>query len=410
MQVLHLHDLRGADSGPSVSADEVNEASRVLAEVRRRGDEVLLERMGTGRLRVPEAALQQAASDLAPELRRAVRYAVGGLRRFADRQKRALREFRVRRKGLMMGQRLMPVGRVGILVRTEPHPAVSSLLTAAVFASVAGVRDIAVAVGHECPLVLAACHAAGVHEVYRLHGAEAVAAFTYGTASVKPVDMLVGHGAPSVVAAKFLVHGEVGLDALRGPGDLLVVADNGADVQALAADLLTHAETEPEGRLWLVTLSIPVAAGVEEAATRLLEGHPDCERLQAAMDAVSVVVVANLDEAVYAANLLAPETLVVHSRRAARLVRRLRHYGTLMLGRDTALPLGSHAMGPSNLLPVGGQSRFASGLSVYSFLRVSTWQTPSRRGIEHLLDTLDPLLQVQGLEAWRRLHQRRREG
>ncbi len=311
-----------------------------------------------------------------------------------------------RGSGCELQLRYRPLRRVGICIPGGAAAYPSSLLMTAVPAQAAGVEQIAVVVpptkfGGYNPDILAACHALGVTEVYRVGGAQAVAALAYGVEGIEAVDKIVGPGNLFVALAKRHVYGEVDIDSIAGPSEVVLIADATADPRYVAADLISQAEHSPGASVlitWERDLIGRVAQALDEQLSRLSRGdlaRDSLERFGALID------VRDEDEAVSLANLIAPEHLHVSTSDPARLAERLTNAGAIFLGHDTPVALGDYAAGPSHVLPTGGTARWASGLCANDFLKRTSLIHVDRVGLSALADDVRLLAEREGLTAHR---------
>lgn len=356
--------------------------AEILRDVGERGDAALLEytarfdRLSVDRvedLRVPASELQAAARDLDPELLDALRRASEGIRRFHERQvERGFIDLSP--DGTLLGQRVMPLHRVGVYVPGGRAAYPSSVLMNVIPARVAGVDEVMMVTpapdGRIEPAVLAAAHIAGVDEVYRVGGAQAVGALAYGTACIRRVDKIVGPGNRWVAEAKRQVFGWVDIDMVAGPSEILVIADHTADPRQVAADLIGQAEHDPDAIAWLVTSSVAVAEAVPTEIEKLLEVNPRWEIARAALEHNGLIlIVSTLADAARAADLRAPEHLELLVADPLALAGRIRNAGAIFLGAFSPEPVGDYYAGPNHVLPTGGTARWASPLGVYDFVK-----------------------------------------
>ena len=243
----------------------------------------------------------------------------------------------------------------------------------AVTARAAGVRDVWVASPRPTPLVLAAAAVADANGVLRIGGAHAIAALAYGAAPVPPCDVVVGPGNYYVTAAKRLVAGDVGIDLLAGPSELVVFADATADPALVAADLLAQAEHDPCALPVLVSVSASLSGQVDKEIRQQLTDLPTADVARAAIANGGVITVDTIDDGVAVCDAIAPEHLQLHLADAAIVAPRLAHYGALFIGAAAGEVLADYGIGPNHVLPTGGTARWTGGLSVLTFLRVRTW-------------------------------------
>lgn len=367
---------RNASFDPDVEAA----AQAIVAEVQARGDEAVLdftERFDGVRpepLKVPTEALARAFETMDPALRSIIAEAVANILRFHEKQQQQS-WFTDDGDGVLLGQRVVPLERVGLYVPggTAFYP--SSLLMNAIPAQVAGVEEIHLvsppqADGFPHTLVLATAHFLGLENVYAAGGAQAVAALAYGTASIPKVDKIVGPGNAYVAAAKKLVYGPVDIDSVAGPSEIVVLADETADAEFIATDLLSQAEHDERASAILVTAHRPLAHAVRDHVARIA---PTLDRYiileQSLRDYGACIVTETPEQAVAMVNDLAPEHLELIVRDPWQTMTAIKHAGAIFLGPYSSEPVGDYFAGPNHILPTGGTARYASALSVDDFIR-----------------------------------------
>lgn len=405
-----LEDLLAWEPG---AGDDVHDAVReIIAQVRRRGDEALLEytrrfdrydvaaatdlELGTDRLEVAREALASAQ-------REALEQAAQRLAAYADHQRLSSWSY-TERDGTVLGQQVTPLDRVGIYVPGGKAAYPSSVLMNAVPAHVAGVGEVVMVVpapdGALNPLVLAAAAIAGVDRVFTIGGAQAVAALAYGTATVPRVDKIVGPGNRYVATAKGLVFGAVGIDMIAGPSEILVICDGDTDPEWIAMDLFSQAEHDEDAQAILASPDGAFLDAVEAAIGRLL---PQMERASLITRALerrgALIEVRDLAEAAEVANFIAPEHLELSVEDPEALAAQVRHAGAVFLGRYTAEALGDYCAGPNHVLPTSRTARFSSPLGVYDFQKRSSLIGCSAQGAAALGATAATLARGEGLTA-----------
>lgn len=357
---------------------------RIVDDVRRDGDAAVVEYarrldgmdLPPARFFVDEDEFDAAYTEAEPPVVAAIQRARDNIRAAHEAQRR--RDwFKTMPSGAVIGQRYVPIERVAALVPGGRFPLVSTALMAVVPARVAGVDQIIVATpggpgGRINPYVLVAAREAGADGVLRIGGAHAVAALAYGTETIRAVDKIVGPGNVFTQLAKKRVFGRVGIDAIAGPSEILVLADDSAPPAYVAADLLSQAEHDPEAAAWLVTTDEALADAVASELERQLEQLPDAAVARASLERWGLIAVCrDMDEAVLLANVLAPEHLELMVREPLALLGRIRHAGAVFIGPHTPEVIGDYIAGPNHILPTNGTARFASQLSVDDFVRRS---------------------------------------
>jgi histidinol dehydrogenase len=367
-------------------ADAIPRAAEIVADVRARGDEAVLdwsERLDGERpaaLRVPGEEIEAAEAD--PSLLAAIRRLADAVRAFHEPQRPADTSASPL-PGVRAERRFLPVGSVGIYAPGGRAAYPSSLVMAAVPAQLAGVERIAVASPGPPAVLLATARELGLNEVYAIGGAQAIAALAYGTESVAPVDKIVGPGNRWVTAAKLLVSGRVGIDLPAGPSEVLIVADDTAEPALCAADLLAQAEHGPDSECVLVTTS----PGLAREVAGLVDGWPQ----------VQLETVASLDEALARVDEYAPEHLELHLADPEAFAVRVSNAGSIFLGASTPAVVGDYAAGANHVLPTGGLARAAGGLGLESFLKPVQIVSATREGLEAMRETVAALAAAEGL-------------
>lgn len=354
--------------------------------VRDEGREALLrfaeqfDRVVPEHLRVPDEALRAALDGLDPRLRAAIGESIRRRRLVAEtiETEEAYRSVEVA-PGAVVGNRMVPVGRVGLYVPGGLAPLASTVLMNVVPAQVAGVGKVAVATppqaeygGLPHPTILAVCALLGVDEVYAVGGAQAIAMFAYGVPELcRRVDMVTGPGNIYVVAAKRHLRGLIGIDAEAGPTEILVLADGTADPRCVAADLISQAEHDPMAGAVLVTDSPDLLGGVETELAAQVERLDTAERLRVSLtgEQSGVVLVDDMEQGLAVTDDYAPEHLEVQTADAAGLAARVRNAGAVFVGGSVPVPLGDYSAGSTHVLPTGGAARYSSGLTARSFMR-----------------------------------------
>lgn len=385
------------------------EGDAALSDYTRRFDGLDLGRVP---LEVSAAELDQALAELDADVAVHLRLAVARIRAYHERQL-PQSWFTDEEDGILLGQKVTALERVGVYVPggTAAYP--SSVLMNVLPAKVAGVNEVIMAspAGRgDNQVVLAAARLCGVSRVFRLGGAQAVAALAYGTESVPAVDKIVGPGNAYVATAKRLVYGRVGIDMVAGPSEIMVVADDSADPAWIAADLLSQAEHDPLAVTVLVTPAAALAAAVKE---QLEEQLRDLSRreiaAQALVDQGALVVTRDLDEALNLANAFAAEHLELAVADPLGALSRIRHAGAIFLGRHTPEALGDYLAGPNHVLPTGGTARFSSPLGVHDFIKRSSVLSFTGAALARYAGPVRALAELEGLEAHGRAVVRRLE-
>jgi len=387
----------------------------ILADVRARGDAAVLEYTARfdgvsapdlGALQLKADELAAAFDGLPAAQRDALKAAAGRIHRYHAWQKTQGGESASYRDedGTLLGQKITPLDRVGIYVPGGKAAYPSSVLMNAIPAHVAGVGEIIMVVptprGEKNPLVLAAAHVAGVMRAFTIGGAQAVAALAYGTASVPKVDKITGPGNAYVASAKKRVFGEVGIDMIAGPSEILVLADGSTPADWVAMDLFSQAEHDELAQAILLCPDAAYIEQVQAAMNRLLPEMPRADIIAKSLAGRGALIhTRSMQEACAIANRIAPEHLEIASREPHRWEPLLRHAGAIFLGAYTSESLGDYCAGPNHVLPTSGTARFSSPLSVYDFQKRTSLIEVSEAGAQKLGDIARVLAHGEGLQA-----------
>ncbi|WP_075222417.1 histidinol dehydrogenase [Acuticoccus yangtzensis] len=395
------------------SADVTAVVDAVIADVRARGDAAVAEytakfdRVDVTRTPMAVTAEEVAAAKakVAPDVIDALKFAADRIATFHARQMPDDERY-TDEAGATLGWRWSPLSSAGLYVPGGRAAYPSSLLMNAVPAKVAGVSRLVMTVpapdGHLEPVVLAAADIAGVTEIYRVGGAQAVAALAYGTETIAPVDKIVGPGNAYVAAAKRQVFGAVGIDMVAGPSEVVVVADATARPDVIAADLLAQAEHDEVAQSILITADRELAAEVAEAVEAQLKELPRQAVATASWrDHGAIILVADLDEAARLVDRLAPEHLELAVADPDALADKVTHAGAIFLGTMTPEAIGDYVAGPNHVLPTSRSARFSSGLSVFDFLKRTTLLGLTREALDRLAGPAMTLAASEGLDAHR---------
>ena len=382
----------------------------VLAAVKAKGDAALkaytkqFNGVELEDLQFSEAELDAAWRGLDPEFIRTLELAAENIRRFHEHQ--VHKDFVLTdRPGILMGQRYTPIEKVGICVPSAPAAFPSTILMNVIPAKIAGVGEIVVVTppdqnGAISPEALAAAKIAGADKIFKIGGAQAVAALAYGTESVPRVDKVVGPGGIFVATAKRKVFGQVAIDMIAGPSEILVLADGKSDAAWVAADLLSQAEHDVLASPVLVTDSQELARAVQAEVERQLELLPRREVARRAVDDNGKIIVTDdLEKAVEAANLIAPEHLELCVDDPFALLPRVKNAGSIFLGRSAPEALGDYFAGPNHTLPTSGTARFSSPLSVDDFVKKSSFLYYDQAALSPVAERIAEFARREGLEA-----------
>jgi histidinol dehydrogenase len=398
---------RTIESGTEEQRSKVLE---IIADVRARGDEALksytekFDGVRLDSLRVTDEEIERAYQNVSAEVFRIIQEAAENIRDYHERQKRES-WITTKEDGTMLGQKITPLDAVGLYVPggTAAYP--SSVLMNVIPAQVAGVKRIVITSppnkdGTLPAGVLVTANELGVKEIYKIGGAQAIAALAYGTETIRPVDKIFGPGNIYVALAKREVFGQVAIDMIAGPSEIVVLADETAKANEIAADLLSQAEHDERASAILVTPSMKLALAVAREVEKQLETLPRKAIASASLENYGAIYVTEtLAEAVEVVNELAPEHLEVMTAEPMQLLGQIRHAGAIFLGRFSSEPVGDYFAGPNHVLPTNGTARFSSGLSVDEFVKKSSIIFYSEPALKQNAEKIAAFARLEGLEA-----------
>jgi len=388
--------------------DVERRVAEIVRMVQRQGDRALLRytklfdrvRLTGSTMEVKSGEIEQAMKKVPAKDLRTLRLAAKRIGVFHRRQLYKSWDYHDP-LGMLLGQRITPLGRVGVYVPGGKASYPSTVLMNVVPAKVAGVKEIVMAspIGADGAIILAAAAIAGVDRIFRIGGAQAIAALAFGTQTIPKVDKIVGPGNIYVATAKRLVFGEVNIDSIAGPSEILLLADESADPRHVAADMLSQAEHDELAAALCVTSSRAVAMRIQQAVEKQLQ---ETKRrgitLKALENYGAIIVARGRREMIEIANTIAPEHVELIVKRPQKLAREIRNAGAMFIGPYSTPPLGDYFAGPNHVLPTGGSARFFSPLGTYDFLKRTTIIHAEKRALRALAPHITHLARLEGLD------------
>lgn len=382
--------------------------AEIVGAVRRQGDRALFRytklydgiRLSPASVEVKESEIRDAMAKTPAKDLATLRLAAKRIMVFHRRQLQKSWQYRDG-LGILLGQRISPLERVGVYVPAGKACYPSTVLMNVLPAKVAGVKEIIMTspIGNNGAIILAAAQIAGVDRIFRVGGAQAIAALAFGTATIPKVDKIVGPGNIFVATAKRLVFGDVNIDSIAGPSEILLIVDATADPNHVAADMLSQAEHDEMAAAFCVTSSMAVAKKVQAALTIKLRATKRQAITLKALDKYGAIIVARgFKECVEIANTIAPEHVEVVVKGPMKWAQAIRHAGAIFVGPYSAPPLGDYLAGPNHVLPTGGSARFFSPLGTYDFLKRTTIIQAEKRALRSLAPRITHLARLEGLD------------
>ncbi len=381
---------------------------KILNDVRKNGDKAVkkyaekFDSIKLKRLPIDRKEIESSAQNAGREFLRALKLSAKRIRAFHELQKEESWYFS--EDDILLGQIIKPIERVGVYVPGGKASYPSTVLMNVIPAQVAGVKEMALCVptsgGNIAPSIAAAIKLLGVKEVYRIGGAQAVAAMAYGTETIRKVDKIVGPGNIYVAMAKRMVFGDAGIDMIAGPSEILIIADTSADPSFIAADLLSQAEHDEMASSILITNSESLSKKVAQEISAQLKNLKRRNIIERSLDSYGAIIITkNLNTAIDIANQMAPEHLEIMTKVPAKFLPKIKNAGAIFLGEWTPEPLGDYAAGPNHTLPTCGTARFSSPLGVYDFVKRTSLLNFKKQGFLKLAKTVQAFADTEGLEA-----------
>jgi len=403
---VFLKLLKERASGGSLEIE--NKVKTILDDVKRNSDKAVLkytkalDSLTVKRLEISPAEISRHSRKARRDVVQALKISAKRIMTFHEMQKEKSWSFSEREN--ILGQMIRPLERVGVYVPGGKASYPSTVLMNVIPAQVAGVKEVALCVptprGEINPYVMAAIDLLGLREVYRIGGAQAIGAMAYGTATIKKVDKIVGPGNIYVAIAKKMVFGEVDIDMIAGPSEILIIADDSANPKFVAADLLAQAEHDELASSILITNSRRLADTVYKELDRQLSRLRRKDIARKAIDNYGAIIITkNIKDAIELSNFIAPEHLEIMTKKPIELLPLIKNAGAIFLGEWTPETLGDYAAGPNHTLPTGGTARFSSPLGVYDFVKRSSLLRFTKDGFMELAKIVKTIASVEGLEA-----------
>jgi histidinol dehydrogenase len=390
------------------AGDVEQRVEEIVTTVQRQGDRAVLRYTAQfDHVRLRAAQMEVTTAEIASAVAKVSRMDLSILRLAAKRiaafhRRQMLKSWQYRDPlGMVLGQRITPLERVGVYVPGGKACYPSTVLMNAIPAKVAGVKEIVMTspIGADGAIILAAAHVAGVDRIFRIGGAQAIAALAFGTKTIPKVDKIVGPGNIFVATAKRMVFGEVNIDSIAGPSEILLVADDSADPAHVAADMLSQAEHDEMAAALCVTTSTAVALKIQQAVEHQLHSTKRQAISRRSLQKYGAIIGARgQKEMIELANAIAPEHIELLVRQPGKIARQIRNAGAMFLGPYSAPPLGDYLAGPNHVLPTGGSARFFSPLGTYDFLKRTTIIQAERRGLKALASKITRLARLEGLD------------
>jgi len=383
----------------------MNTVNKIIADIEKNGDKAIakytykFDKIKMKRFLVSKKEIKEAYKEIDREILAALKKAAENIRKFAKKQLECFKNFEYNEKGMILGQRIIPIEKIGCYVPGGNYPLPSSALMSVITARVSGCREIIVCSPKIKNVTIVAADIAGADKIFRIGGIQAIAAMAYGTKQIPKVDKIVGPGNIYVNLAKKEVFGKVGIDFIAGPSEVMIIADDNANPAFIAADMLAQAEHDVNAIPILITTSKNIAKETKIELKKQLSTLKTRDIAEKALKNGEIIVVKNIEKAVKIANEKAPEHLELQIKNAEKYILKCLNYGSLFLGNYSAEVFGDYCSGPNHILPTGKAARYSGGLSARDFIKINTYQRITKKGIEKLAGIASKLADIEGLYA-----------
>jgi len=382
--------------------------NNIIEDVKQNGDKAvkryteIFDKTKIKNLEVNKIEIKEAYKKIDKKTLRIIKSAAANIKKFAKEQFNQFKNFEYTKDGITIGQRIIPIEKVGVYIPGGRYPLPSTALMCIIPAKIVGVKNIIICSPKIKPETIVASHFAGADLIFRVGGVQAIAAMAYGTETIPRVDKIFGPGNTYVTQAKKEIYGDCGIDFLAGPSEILIIADKWANPVFIAADLLAQAEHDVNAKLIFITDTSKLIKKVKKELKIQLNKIATKKIEEESLKKKKIIKVKNLEEAIKKANKLAPEHLMLQIKNPKRFFKKLKNYGSLFLGDYSAVVFGDYCSGTNHVLPADKASRYTGGLSVRDFIKIQTYQYITKVGAKKLGKTAIDFASIEGLDAHRK--------
>ncbi|MBI2654321.1 histidinol dehydrogenase [Candidatus Woesearchaeota archaeon] len=385
---------------------EINKVvDKIIEDVKNNGDAAIryytnkFDKIGLNSFLVTKQEVKEAYKQVNKKTIKALKFAKKNIEFFAKQQFKQFRNFEVRKNGIILGQRVIPIEKIGVYIPGGNYPLTSTALMCIVPARLVGVKEIIACSPKINAETIVAADIAGADKIFKIGGVQAIAAMAYGTNQIPKVDKIVGPGNVYVTAAKKAVYGDCGIDFLAGPSEIMIIAEKSADYRFVAIDLLAQLEHDINSRAFLITNSKILIKNVKDEIKKQLLNLATKNIVKKSIKNLKIILAKKMENAVEIANKIAPEHLELQIKNPEKYIEKLRNYGSLFIGKYSAEAFGDYCSGTNHVLPTNGGARFTSGLSVRDFIKLQTYQKINLNGVRKLTKSALKLSQIECLDA-----------
>lgn len=404
MQIINYENIK-QDFFEKIEFEAISSVEEIAKDVKFNGDDAVRKHVkqfdseDLENFLISETEIFEAYKKVDAKTIKAIKKSIENVEKFSKKQLKCLKKLKIKIDKNELGHNIIPLESVGCYIPGGNYPLLSSAVMTITPAKVAGVKEIVACSPKIRPETIVACDLAGANKIYNLGGVQAIAAMAYGTQSVPKVNKIVGPGNKYVTAAKKYVFGEVGIDFLAGPSEVMIIADDTANPEFVSADMLAQCEHDTDARAFLLCFSESFAQKVAISAKKQLEELSTREIASKSFEKSFAIIVKSIEEAIELANKKAPEHLELCFKNAKKLMNKFTNYGSLFIGNYSAEVYGDYCSGTNHVLPTNEVSKYSGGLSVFDYVKIQTYQIISKQGNRIICDFTSQLADKEGLKA-----------
>lgn len=404
MKITNYKDL-DKEFFSKIEFENISSVTEIISSVRENGDCAIREytaKFGDGNIssfRLTENEIKEAIKKVDKNTINTIKFSINNVKEFAQAQYNSIKELEININGNILGHKIIPIDSVGCYIPGGNYPLPSSAIMTIIPAKVAGVKRIIAMSPKIQPVTIAAAYYAGADEIYKIGGVQAVAAMAYGTETIEKVNKIVGPGNKYVTSAKKQVFGQCGIDFLAGPSEVLIIADDSANPDFIAADMLAQCEHDKDARAFLICFSKEFADKVNQKANEYLKSLPTKNIAEISYSKSYAVIVNSIEEAVELSNKKAPEHLELCIDNAENEINKFTNYGSMFIGNYSAEVFGDYVSGTNHTLPTNQVAKYSGGLSVFDYIKIQTYQIIKKSSLNETAKNASILAKEEGLFA-----------
>ncbi|MCK5040444.1 MAG: histidinol dehydrogenase [Candidatus Aenigmarchaeota archaeon] len=407
MEIIRYKDLTD-DFFSCESTEDIKIVEEIISDVKANSDTALIkyakkfDNLDLDDFSITPKQIREAYEKTDSKTILTLKKAIENIEFFAQKQMSNFVDFEAERNGIVLGQKIIPLETVGCYIPGGRFPLPSSALMSIIPAKVAGVESIIACSPKIQAITIVACDLAGADRIFNIGGVQAIAALAFGTRDIPKVDKIVGPGNKYVSAAKKQVYGTVGIDFIAGPSEVMIIADESANPKFIAADLLAQLEHDTDARANLIATSSKIAGQVNDELICQKEKLTTKQIIEESVKNSKIILVEDLDDAVKIANKYAPEHLEIQVKEQDKLIDKLKNYGSLFIGQNSAEVFGDYCTGTNHILPTSKAARYTGGLCVKDFVKIQTYQKAGKNSLDELVKISAKFAEIEGLDAHKR--------